>query len=64
MEIAFRLTEEQWAEIYYAVDTKLKLVESGHYGNDPDLGDAHWAADLTAIKSKLEQEFKKGGVTY
>jgi hypothetical protein len=44
------LSEEDWAEIYYALETKAILIEAGQYGrSDRPAHNADWAAHLRAI---------------
>lgn len=52
-------TEKQWAEIYYAVDSKLKSVEDGPLGPDEE-----WVDEMKAIKSDLEEYFSESGILY
>ena len=48
------LTPEDWAEIYYALDTKSSLLKQGSYGLDDEPGaTAKWIAHLEAIKQKI-----------
>ena len=48
------LNRKDWAEIYYAVDAKLKAVRQSSYGSEFQPGeDAKWIAHLQAIKRKL-----------
>jgi hypothetical protein len=32
-------TKEQWGEIYYALETKAKMIEKGDYGPEEEEGD-------------------------
>jgi hypothetical protein len=45
------LTPDDWAEIYYALETKKAQVESGFY-EDPE-ADKKWAARLGEIIAKI-----------
>jgi hypothetical protein len=48
------LKREDWAEIYYALDTKLIALRRGDY--EPEIEprqDARWIAHLEAIKRKI-----------
>jgi hypothetical protein len=48
------LTPEDWAEIYYALDTKSVALRRGDYVPEDALGDdARWIAHLEAIKDKI-----------
>jgi hypothetical protein len=58
------LSREDWAEIYYALDTKAKLIEDGEYGccehkETPDGGDCpedcdgEWLRHLQAVMDKI-----------
>ncbi len=45
------LTEADWTEIYYALQTKVAMVERGQYG--PDLRGQDWPAHLRSILEKI-----------
>ena len=48
------LAREDWAEIYYALDSKLIALKRGAYGADLDpRQNARWIAHLKAIKRKI-----------
>ncbi len=46
-----KLTKEDWAEIYNAVDTKLGRVRAGDYGEDEQAEE--WADHLLSIEHKI-----------
>jgi hypothetical protein len=49
-----RLKPEDWAEIYYALDTKSFVLRRGMYGGDDGPGQtARWIAHLERIKRKI-----------
>jgi hypothetical protein len=49
-----KLTQEDWAEIYYALDTKTLAVRRGDYGPEDVLSrDAAWIAHREAIKERI-----------
>lgn len=45
------LTAEDWIEIYYALDTKVDLIEKGHY-DDEDPGET-WGPHIREIMEKI-----------
>ena len=54
------LTREDWVEIYYALDTKAKLIEDGDYGEsmcdhgeDCTACDKEWVAHLRRIMATI-----------
>ena len=48
------LTREDWAEIYYALETKALTLRQGRYEPEDTPGqDARWLAHLDAIKEKI-----------
>ena len=48
------LTPDDWAEIYYALDTKSSALRQGDYAPEDAPGeDARWIAHLEAIKDKI-----------
>ena len=53
-----KLAREDWAEIYYALDSKVKMLELGEYGptvdDDTDISD--WAKHLRRILKKIRPE--------
>lgn len=46
-----RLTEEDWVEIYAALDTKRNQIENGDFGEEDD--DERWIAHLDAVMEKI-----------
>ena len=48
------LTREDWAEIYYALETKALALRQGRYEPEdtPD-EDARWLAHIDAIREKI-----------
>ena len=49
-----KMTRKDWAEIYYALDTKTLAVRRGEYAReDEHRQDAVWIAHLEAIKQKI-----------
>lgn len=49
-----KLIREDWAEIYYALDTKSLAVRQGKYAPEDAPGqDAAWIAHIEAIKKKI-----------
>lgn len=48
------LTREDWCEIYYALQLKLRALRKGKYGTEDDVGqDANWITHLDAIIKKI-----------
>ena len=49
-----RLTRKDWAEIYYALETKSLALRQGKYGpEDKARLDAEWIAHIEALKQKI-----------
>lgn len=49
-----RLTQEDWTEIYYALETKLLALRHGEYGREFEPGqDAKWIAHLETVKRAI-----------
>lgn len=46
-----RLTPRDWTEVYYALDTKEKLLGDGCYGRDHEA--RRWKRHLAAIRRKI-----------
>jgi len=59
--VTHELTHMDWAEIYYAVDSKVARVKAGHYGPEETI---EWAAHLSDIRDKLERLFEQEKITY
>jgi hypothetical protein len=48
------LTQEDWAEIYYALETKSLALRQGIYGREDKTGqDAEWIAHIEAVKQTI-----------
>jgi len=45
------LTPRDWTEVYYALETKEKLLGDGCYGRDQEA--RHWRKHLAAIRRKI-----------
>ena len=58
------LTEKEWIEIYYAVETKINRIKIQHTGNIERKEADKWIADLTVIKNKLEKFFAEENTDY
>ena len=52
------LTQKDWAEIYYALDTKLLTVKSSFYREDRSGENAAWIAHLNRIKHRIGPDGK------
>jgi hypothetical protein len=52
------LTAEDWAEIYYALDTKLLAVQNSSYPEDRSGENAVWIAHLKRIKRRIGPDGK------
>jgi len=49
-----RLTRKDWAEIYYALETKSLALRQGKYGSENKVReDAEWLAHLEALKQAI-----------
>jgi hypothetical protein len=49
-----RLTRKDWAEIYYALETKSLALRQGNYGpEDKTRQDAEWIAHIEALKQTI-----------
>ena len=49
-----RLTRKDWAEIYYALETKSLALRQGKYGpEDKARQDAEWIAHIEAVKQAI-----------
>ena len=48
------LTREDWSEIYYALETKSRVLRQGRYGLEDKPGqDAKWIAHLESVKQAI-----------
>ncbi|HVN91219.1 MAG TPA: hypothetical protein VMT61_15515 [Candidatus Binataceae bacterium] len=49
-----KLTHDDWAEIYYALESKLDELRQGRLGNELEKGeDKKWVLHLEAIKKLI-----------
>ncbi len=58
------LTSDDWAEIYFSLETKKSLVESGQYADPCE--DKKWTAHIGAIMAKIGpdgEDAAAGGVS-
>jgi hypothetical protein len=54
------LTECDWEEIYYAIDTKIQALEDGKYGpGDYPCQNKEWVTHLTEIQGKIGPDGKR-----
>ena len=50
-------TEKQWGEIYYALETKAKMIKDGQYGPEEKRGEnKRWIEDLNEIMDRISGE--------
>lgn len=50
-------TEEQWGEIYYALESKVKGIKDGAFGPEEKRGDnKRWIEDLTEMMERISDE--------
>ena len=65
MRITLNLTESQWGELAYALESKARLVERGDFGPaDGDFDPATWSAELDAIHRVVTTALDEKGVAY
>jgi hypothetical protein len=60
------LTPEDWAEIYYALETKLRTIKTNFYREDRLGDDAAWIEHLNRIKRRIGPDGRRAageGVT-
>lgn len=51
------LTKEQWGEIYYALDTKARLIKDGFYGPEEKRGaNKRWIEDIQEIMTRISDK--------
>ncbi len=63
--LTLSLTENEWAELVYALDSKAKLVEDGFYGeSDADTDTEAWARTLRDTYDKVTDVLVKNKVTF
>jgi hypothetical protein len=50
-------TKEQWAEIYYALDTKTHLIKDGFYGPEEKRGaNKRWIEDIQELLTRISDK--------
>lgn len=59
------LAPDEWAEVYYALESKAKAVRDGAYGpNDAECNTVEWAEQLERITQVLGVALEWAGITY
>ena len=58
--ITLELLEEDWREVYRALESKQERIEGGHYGADNN----DWVLQLGCIRRYLKGRFEEEGITY
>jgi hypothetical protein len=54
--VTIPLPREDWEEMYYALESKIKSIQAGDYGKEDEPGqDRKWIAHMKAIMKKLEK---------
>jgi len=53
MEITIDLPEEEWAEVVYALSSKICLIEKDMYGDMGHEEKEMWLADLESARDKV-----------
>lgn len=54
--ITVPLSRRDWEEIFYALETKAKLVKDGYYGPEDKPGeDGEWISHMKAIMRKIDK---------
>jgi hypothetical protein len=61
IEITLKLSESDWAEVYYAIVSKKVYVKQGHY---PGQDNKKWSAQLNRLGRTLQEQLRKNKVTY
>ncbi len=65
VKIELEMSEEEWAEVANALDTKSLRVSNGEYGPEYIPGtDAAWAACLDSAHTKVTEALQKRGVPW
>ena len=50
-------TAEQWGEIYYALETKAKMIKAGGYGPEEKRGEnKRWIEELNEIMTRISDD--------
>jgi len=63
--VELTMSEEEWAEVYYAVDSKLANMENGVYdGIEEEVNVETWKNTLQRVKMKLGMALEQKGVEY
>lgn len=54
--ITMSLPREDWEEMYYALESKIKAVQAGDYAPEDDPGDDQkWIAHMKRIMKRIER---------
>lgn len=60
MKITLDLTEDQWSELFHAVETKALRVSEGEYGEDEE----NWGETLDNLRDNVGRALDEKGVVY
>jgi len=63
--IKLSLTEDEWCEVANAVESKMRLIEQGDYGEGEAPEDNEkWVKTLTGAMGKIETALQENSVTW
>jgi hypothetical protein len=56
-ELLDLFTQDQWVEIYYALEDKARRIKNGEYGPEEKRGDnKRWIEDFEEIMARISDE--------
>lgn len=64
IQIPLELTDNEWAELYYAIDSKMRLVDNGTYGDEAVVDTAAWVATLRKVRDHVHERLVANHVAF
>jgi hypothetical protein len=65
MQLTIELKEKQWAEIIYALESKIVYIKRGDYGrSNGEINIDQWVADLDTAHDAVVDALTAAGGTY
>ena len=65
IEIKLALPKELWSELANTLESKIRLIERGDYGDGENPGDnERWIADLNRVLEHVVERMQKKGISW
>ena len=65
IELQMKMPEKVWAEVYYAVQSKISAISKGDYDPEDETGQTEkWLVDLAYAQTALTIAFNRKKINY